>query len=162
MILQLLKRKEGQDTKDELHRRKLREELEDRERSHFSSKDSGCEDRDRRKSGQLLLEALTRMMMPTSKVTMRGLYVVPNLYEHAFNKLLFVQTWECLIVFIANEDDDDDEEDDTEALMAELEQIKKLKAEEKLWKSGRGKAVSYPSEYQQSTLLNSKQRKQNC
>lgn len=47
-------RKEGQDTQDELHRRHLREELEDRERRHFSSKDKAYEDRDRRKTGQLL------------------------------------------------------------------------------------------------------------
>lgn len=34
-----LYRKEGQDTQDELQKRNLREELEDRERRHFSSKD---------------------------------------------------------------------------------------------------------------------------
>lgn len=32
-------RKEGQDTHDELQKRNLRDELEDRERRHFSSKD---------------------------------------------------------------------------------------------------------------------------
>ena len=32
-------RKEGQDTKDEVQKRNLREELEERERRHFSSKD---------------------------------------------------------------------------------------------------------------------------
>jgi hypothetical protein len=32
-------RKEGQDTKEELLKRNLREELEERERRHFSSKD---------------------------------------------------------------------------------------------------------------------------
>lgn len=32
-------RKEGQDTADEIRKRDLREELEDRERRHFSSKD---------------------------------------------------------------------------------------------------------------------------
>lgn len=32
-------RKEGQDTQDELQKRNLRDELEDRERRHFSSKD---------------------------------------------------------------------------------------------------------------------------
>lgn len=34
-------RKEGQDTQDEVQRRDLKEELEDRERRHFSSKDKG-------------------------------------------------------------------------------------------------------------------------
>jgi hypothetical protein len=32
-------RKDGQDTQDELQKRNLREELEERERRHFSSKD---------------------------------------------------------------------------------------------------------------------------
>ena len=32
-------RREGQDTQDELHKRNLRDELEERERRHFSSKD---------------------------------------------------------------------------------------------------------------------------
>ncbi|KAG8385996.1 hypothetical protein BUALT_Bualt03G0103100 [Buddleja alternifolia] len=49
-------RKEGQDTQDEVQRRNLRDELEDRERRHFSSK----EDRDRRKGGHLLLEGSRR------------------------------------------------------------------------------------------------------
>ena len=33
---------------------------------------------------------------------------------------------------VSDDDDDDDDEDDTEALLAELEQIKKERAEEKL------------------------------
>ncbi|GMP64958.1 hypothetical protein CsSME_00025968 [Camellia sinensis var. sinensis] len=54
-------RKEGQDTHDELQKRNLREELEDRERRHFSSKDkSYIDDRDRRKGGHLLLEGSRR------------------------------------------------------------------------------------------------------
>ncbi|XP_042466583.1 protein CWC15 homolog B-like [Zingiber officinale] len=53
-------RKEGQDTQDELQKRDFREELEERERRHFSSKDkSYTEDRDRRK-GHLLLEGTRR------------------------------------------------------------------------------------------------------
>ncbi|KMZ59405.1 hypothetical protein ZOSMA_69G01040 [Zostera marina] len=57
-------RREGQDTQEELQKRNLLEELEERERRHFSSKDrSYAEDRDRRKgsgSGQLLLDGLKR------------------------------------------------------------------------------------------------------
>ncbi|KAB2607306.1 CWC15-like protein [Pyrus ussuriensis x Pyrus communis] len=80
-------RKPGQDTQDELQKKNLREELEESERKHYSSKDKSYSyDRDRRRGNQLLLE------------------------------------------------DDDDEEDDMEALLAELEQIKKEKAEEKLRK----------------------------
>ncbi|KAF3786681.1 CWC15-like protein [Nymphaea thermarum] len=46
----LKSRKEGQGTQDEIQKRNLREELEERERRHFSSKDKGFfEDRDRRR-----------------------------------------------------------------------------------------------------------------
>ncbi|KAF2288980.1 hypothetical protein GH714_023219 [Hevea brasiliensis] len=54
-------RKEGQDTQEELQKRNLRDELEERERRHFSSKDKSYnDDRDRRKSNQLLLEGMKR------------------------------------------------------------------------------------------------------
>ncbi|KAL2925546.1 Spliceosome-associated protein CWC15-like protein [Bienertia sinuspersici] len=54
-------RRDGQDTQDELQKRDLREELEDRERRHFTSKDKSYgEDRDRRKGGHLLLEGSKR------------------------------------------------------------------------------------------------------
>ncbi|CAL5326815.1 unnamed protein product [Camellia sinensis] len=49
-------RKDGQDTKEELQKRNLRDELEEREWRHFSSKDKSYNDRDRRKGGHLLLE----------------------------------------------------------------------------------------------------------
>ncbi|KAK4341936.1 hypothetical protein RND71_037752 [Anisodus tanguticus] len=139
-------KKEGQDTKDELHRRNLWEELEDRERRHFSSKDNDYEDRDRRKSGQLLLEGAKREI--EDHIVPRSADADDDIDVKSYNE---------------SEDDDDDDEDDTEALMAELEQIKKEKAEEKLRKS-EGKSgfnqSSYPSEYQQSTLLNSKQEEE--
>lgn len=38
----------------------------------------------------------------------------------------------CHIVVVSDDDEDDDDEDDTEALLAELEQIKKERAEENL------------------------------
>uniref|UniRef100_A0A803LQA5 Uncharacterized protein n=1 Tax=Chenopodium quinoa TaxID=63459 RepID=A0A803LQA5_CHEQI len=54
-------RKDGQDSQDELQKRDLREELEERERRHFSSKDKSFgEDRDRRKGSHLLLEGSKR------------------------------------------------------------------------------------------------------
>ena len=40
-MVKLLHRKEGQDTQEELRKRNLREELEERERKHFASKDRG-------------------------------------------------------------------------------------------------------------------------
>ncbi|KAE8706568.1 Detected protein of confused Function [Hibiscus syriacus] len=79
-------RKDGQDTQDELMKRSLRDELEERERRHFSSKDNvDADDSD---------------------------VEVNNDDE--------------------SDDDDEDDEDDGEALMAELERIRKEKAEEKL------------------------------
>lgn len=110
-------RKEGQDTQDELHRRNLREELDDRERRHFSSKDKGYEDRDRRKSGQLLLEGAKREI--EDRIVPRSADADDDADAKSEDE---------------SEDDDDDDEDDTEALLAELEQIKKEKAEEKLRK----------------------------
>lgn len=38
-VLCVSNRKEGQDTQDELQKKNLREELEERERKHYSSKD---------------------------------------------------------------------------------------------------------------------------
>ncbi|XP_010324239.1 uncharacterized protein [Solanum lycopersicum] len=111
-------RKEGQDTQDELHRRNLREELEDRERRHFSSKDNGYEDRDRRKSGQLLLDGAKRVI--EDRIVPRSADADDDADTKSDDE--------------SEDDDDDDDEDDTEALLAELEQIKKEKAEEKLRK----------------------------
>ncbi|KAF5187360.1 Cwc15 like [Thalictrum thalictroides] len=108
-------RKEGQDTQDEVQKRNLREELEDREKRHFSSRD----DRDRRKgssSGHLLLEGGRRETEDR---------IVPRNID-ADDSDVEVKSDES--------DDDDDDEDDTEALLAELERIKKERAEEKLRK----------------------------
>ncbi|KAM7499026.1 hypothetical protein LguiA_023440 [Lonicera macranthoides] len=106
-------RKEGQDTQDELQKRDLREELEERERRHFSSK----EDRDRRKGGHLLLEG--------SKGDFEDRVIRRS--ADADDADVDIKSDED-----SDDDDDDDDDDDTEALMAELEQIKKERAEEKL------------------------------
>ena len=50
------------------------------------------------------------------------------------NLLLFPKTNNCFFVISDDDDDDADEEDDTEALLAELQQIKKERAEEMLQK----------------------------
>ncbi|MQM23239.1 hypothetical protein Taro_056302, partial [Colocasia esculenta] len=112
-------KREGQDTHDELQKRNLREELEERERRHFTSKDKGyAEDKDRRKgagSGQLLLEGVKReaddRLIPRS-----------------------VDADDSDVEVKSDDDSDDDDEDDAEALMAELEQIRKERAEDKLRK----------------------------
>ncbi|OVA08277.1 Pre-mRNA-splicing factor Cwf15/Cwc15 [Macleaya cordata] len=112
-------RREGQDTQEELEKRNLREELEERERRHFSSKDKAyLDDRDRRKgSGHLLLEGMKRDAEDR---------IVPRNID-ADDSDVDVKSDE-------SDDDDDDDEDDTEALMAELERIKKERNEEKLRK----------------------------
>ncbi|GER54951.1 CWC15-like protein [Striga asiatica] len=103
-------RKEGQDTQDELQKRNLRDELEDRERRHFSSK----EDRERRKGGHLLLEG------PRREVEDR---IVPRSVD-ADDADVDAQTDD-------SDDDEDDDGDDEEALLAELERLRKEKAEQK-------------------------------
>ncbi|KAK9921717.1 hypothetical protein M0R45_030216 [Rubus argutus] len=107
-------RKEGQDTQEELQKRNLQEELEDRERRHFS-KDKYSYDRDRsRRGSQLLLEGARRDAEDR---------IVPRNVD-ADDSDLEVKSDE-------SDEDEDDDEDDTEALLAELEQIKRERAEEK-------------------------------
>lgn len=111
-------RREGQDTQDELQKRNLREELEERERKHFSSKDKSYhDDRDRRKSNQLLLEGTKRGN--EARIAPRN--------DDADDSDVDVNNDDD-----SDDDDEDDDEDDTEALLAELERIKKERAEEKL------------------------------
>ncbi|CAN6696530.1 unnamed protein product [Malus baccata var. baccata] len=110
-------RKPGQDTQDELQNKNLREELEESERKHYSSKDKSYSyDRDRRRGNQLLLEG-----------GKRDTEIVPRNID-ADDSDVEAQSDD------ESGEDDDDGEDDMEALLAELEQIKKEKAEEKLRK----------------------------
>ncbi|KAM2613801.1 hypothetical protein TB2_028499 [Malus domestica] len=110
-------RKPGQDTQDELQNKNLREELEESERKHYSSKDKSYSyERDRRRGNQLLLEG-----------GRRDTEIVPRNID-ADDSDVEAQSDD------ESGEDDDDEEDDMEALLAELEQIKKEKAEEKLRK----------------------------
>ncbi|CAL0313740.1 unnamed protein product [Lupinus luteus] len=111
-------RKEGQDTNEELKKRNLRDELEDRERKHFSTKNkSYSDDRDYGKGSHLLLEGPRRDFEDR---------IVPRNVDADDSDIEVKSDDES--------DDDDDDEDDTEALLAELEQIKKERAEEKLRK----------------------------
>ncbi|KAG1360843.1 protein CWC15 [Cocos nucifera] len=100
-------RKEGQDTHEELQKRNLREELEE-------------QDRDRRKgssTGQVLLEGSKREA--EDRIIPRNIDADDSDVEAKSDDV---------------SDDDDDDEDDTEALLAELERIKKERAEEKIRK----------------------------
>ncbi|KAG0594370.1 hypothetical protein M758_UG071300 [Ceratodon purpureus] len=115
---QLKLRKDGQDTTEEIRKRNLREELEDRERRHFTSKDRNYDDRDRRKrssAGYLdgakrdpeeILERLERSAMKNVDADDSD-------------------------VDVPSDSDESDDEDDTAELLAELERIKKERAEEK-------------------------------
>ncbi|KAL4566926.1 hypothetical protein LXL04_031052 [Taraxacum kok-saghyz] len=110
-------RRDGQDTQDELERRDLKEELMERERRHFSSKDKGY-------GGKITL------LFSSAVILLRELEdrIVPRSAD-ADDADLDIKSDDD-----SDEDDDDDDEDDTEALLAELEQIKKERAEEKLRK----------------------------
>jgi protein CWC15 len=109
-------RREGQDTQDEVQKRSLRDELEERERRHFSSKNKSYDDRDRRRGSDLLLEGLKRDTEDR---------IVPRSVD-ADDSDVEVKSDDD-----SDDEDDDDDEDDTEALLAELEQIKKERDEEK-------------------------------
>ncbi|XP_057777690.1 uncharacterized protein LOC130996196 [Salvia miltiorrhiza] len=102
-------RKAGQDTQDEVQRRNLKDELEDRERRHFSSK----EDRDRRKGNHLLLEGSRREVEDR---------IVPRSID-ADDADVDAQS--------DDDSDDEDDDDDEEALLLELERLRKEKAEQK-------------------------------
>jgi protein CWC15 len=110
-------RREGQDTQDEVQKRSLRDELEEGERRHFSSKNKSYDDRDRsRRGSDLLLEGLKRDIEDR---------IVPRSVD-ADDSDVEVKSDDD-----SDDEDDDDDEDDTEALLAELEQIKKERDEEK-------------------------------
>ncbi|KAG2315623.1 hypothetical protein Bca52824_018745 [Brassica carinata] len=113
-------RREGQHTQEEVQKKNLRDELEDRERIHFSSKDkSYSEDRDRRRGNQLLLEGSKRD--PEDRI-------VPRSVDADDSDVDIKSDDE------SDDESDDDDEDDTEALMAELDQIKRERVEERLRK----------------------------
>jgi len=115
---QLKLRKDGQDTTDEIRKRDLREELEDRERRHFSSKDRNYDDRDRRKgSSAAYLDGVKR---DTDERSERP--AIKNVDADDSD------------VEVPSDSDESDDEDDTAELLAELERIKKERAEEKLRK----------------------------
>ncbi|XP_050216819.1 uncharacterized protein LOC126667784 [Mercurialis annua] len=109
-------RREGQDTQEEVQKRNLRDELEERERKHYSSKNkSYTDDRERRKSNQLFLEGTKRDVEDR---------IIPRSVDADDSDVEVNNDSD-------DDEDDDDEEDDTEALMAELDRIKKERAEEK-------------------------------
>ncbi|KAL8160111.1 hypothetical protein V2J09_001648 [Rumex salicifolius] len=109
-------KRDGQDTHEEIQKRNLREELEERERRHFSSKDkSFSEDRDRRRGPQLLLDGSKR-----------------DAEERFVPRSVDADDSDVDVKSDEESDDDDDDDDDTEALLAELERIKKERAEEKM------------------------------
>ncbi|GMY30905.1 protein CWC15 homolog [Fagus crenata] len=111
-------KKDGQDTQDELQKRNLWEELEERERRHFSSKDKSYNDeRGHRKESHLLLEGT------------RG-----ETEDRIVPRNVDADDSDVEVKSDDESDEDDDDEDDEAALILELEQIRKERAEEKLRK----------------------------
>ncbi|KAJ9551222.1 hypothetical protein OSB04_015267 [Centaurea solstitialis] len=121
-------RKEGQDTQDEVQRRDLKEELEERERRHFSSKDKGYGG----KITHLYRTGTVEKGIIYWKVNIIG-RVGRDLEDRIVPRSADADDAD-VDINSDEESDDDDDEDDTEALLAELEQIKKERAEEKLRK----------------------------
>ncbi|KAH0891302.1 hypothetical protein HID58_053731 [Brassica napus] len=125
-------RREGQHTKEEVEKKNLRDELEERERRHFSSKDKSysVDDRDHRRGNQLLLVDADDSDVDIKSDDDRYLLLSSSLrfFVSCSLSLAKNQGWGC------DEESDDDDEDDTEALMAELDQIKKERVEERLRK----------------------------
>lgn len=119
----LKSRKDGQDTQEELRKRNLRDELEERERKHSSSKDRGYnDDRERRRT------------------TAGNIAYLENggprrdIEEKLAIKNIDADDSDVDLKSDSDESDEDDDEDETAALLAELERIKKERAEEKLRK----------------------------
>ncbi|KAL5548706.1 hypothetical protein UlMin_003937 [Ulmus minor] len=131
-------KREGQDTQKEVLKRNLCEELEEREGKHFSSNDKSYnDDRDRRKGNHLLLEGSRRDTEERS---------VPHSVD-ADDSAVEVRSDD-------EGDDEDEDEDDTLALMAELEQIRKERTEEKLKKREEEPKVKKAGLLQGNPLLN--------
>ncbi|CAL5335507.1 unnamed protein product [Camellia sinensis] len=115
------KEKDGQDTKEELQKRNLRDELEERERRHFSSKDKSY-------IGRETIELVENEATFYWKVRARR-DAEDRLIPHSVDA--DDADVELKSGDGSDDDDDEDDEDDTEALLLELEQIKKERAEEK-------------------------------
>jgi len=111
-------RKDGQDTTEDLRKRDLRDELEDREHHHFSSKERNySDDRDRRK-----VSSVSGGYLEGSKRDADERMPVKNIDADDSD------------AEAKSDSDESDDEDDTAGLLAELERIKKERAEEKLRK----------------------------
>ncbi|CAI5471926.1 unnamed protein product [Closterium sp. Yama58-4] len=124
-------RKEGQVTKEEVKRRDLRGELEERERRHFAAKDKEQQLRtdDRKRTAGLLLPgsgALGGRKEVEERLIPRAADADDSDGEDRKGGGGDDED--------EDDDDEDDDEDDTMELLAELERIKKERAEEKLRK----------------------------
>lgn len=87
LIVVCTSRKDGQDTQDELQKRNLREELEERERRHFSSKDKSYNGKKRNIS--ILPKFVGLQHLIVDLLNLPHLYIVSTRYF--FSILLFIQ-----------------------------------------------------------------------
>ncbi|KAI3673889.1 hypothetical protein L6452_40019 [Arctium lappa] len=127
--------KEGQDTQDEVQRRDLKEELEERERD--------CVWLQRREIVERAIIMYWKVdISPNNSIPLIGSRreleerIVPRSVDADDADTDVKSDVERLTYYFCGfcDDEDDDDEDGTEALLAELEQIKKERAEEKLRK----------------------------
>eukprot|EP00475_Leptophrys_vorax_P038505 TRINITY_DN6808_c0_g1_i3.p1 TRINITY_DN6808_c0_g1~~TRINITY_DN6808_c0_g1_i3.p1 ORF type:complete len:248 (-),score=48.15 TRINITY_DN6808_c0_g1_i3:107-802(-) len=114
-------RKGGQGTQDEIKKRDLRRELEEREKRHFSSRDKELDERKRSTAAQLLDSSVGGRKEVEERLQPRAIDADDSDGNDGKES-------------DEDEDSDDDDEDDTAELLAELERIKKERAEEKLRK----------------------------
>eukprot|EP00899_Mesostigma_viride_P024659 jgi/Mesvir1/5378/Mv15457-RA.1 len=126
-------RKEGQDTAEEIKKRDLRGDLEDRERRHFREKGK---DKDDRKRDRARLEAPPEDQPQTREEedgegAGGGSHPTLNLRPRAID----ADDSDGEAPGEDSSDESDDDEDDTAALMAELERIKKERAVEEARKA---------------------------
>eukprot|EP00897_Mesotaenium_endlicherianum_P001870 jgi/Mesen1/1710/ME000138S00564 len=109
-------RKEGQDTAREVKKRDLRGDLEEKERRHFKARDREYGDERQMLSSAALLEG------PGDR----------HVEERIIPKSIDADDSDGDVQEDSESDeDDDDDEDDTAELLAELERIKKERAEER-------------------------------
>eukprot|EP00271_Cylindrocystis_brebissonii_P005821 TRINITY_DN1814_c2_g1_i1.p2 TRINITY_DN1814_c2_g1~~TRINITY_DN1814_c2_g1_i1.p2 ORF type:complete len:234 (+),score=68.83 TRINITY_DN1814_c2_g1_i1:207-908(+) len=116
----LKQRVDGQDSKNDLQKRDLREELEVRERRHFSSTNRDRAGGDTKRGGT----AVGRIEAGAASGKRDDATAVRNIDADDSDGGRKGDSDD-------SEDDDDDDDDDTAELLAELERIKKERAEEK-------------------------------
>eukprot|EP00270_Netrium_digitus_P000142 TRINITY_DN1015_c0_g1_i1.p1 TRINITY_DN1015_c0_g1~~TRINITY_DN1015_c0_g1_i1.p1 ORF type:complete len:246 (+),score=78.59 TRINITY_DN1015_c0_g1_i1:146-883(+) len=124
-------RKDGQDSAEDLKKRNLRDELEEKEKKHFSSKDKEHSDDRRRPLPAVGSAAAPAFQFEGTKKSAIEEKLQPKAIDaddsDGDNRRVAGR-------LDSDDEDDDDDEDETAELLAELERIKKERQEEKMRK----------------------------